>query len=345
MRRPRAKVDGDAYYHVMSRCALQTYLLQDEGGEVKEMFMTILRRAEAFSGVKILNYCIMDNHFHILVFVPKRREVSEELLRERIITLYGQKKAERIFDQWDQLIEDGDKITPEREKAAFRKRMYDISEFMRTFKQRFSMWYRSNHANIEGTIWQGAFHSVLVEGKHDALGTISTYISLNPVRAGMVDDAADYQWSGYGAASKGDKAAKEALLSGYRGNASLEEKWHAYQGMIAAAMIEKVDGEKELKASVERKKGNKKEMKDTGKKEAGKNEAEDKAKLLKMRGIEATKKRERRISRGLAFGSRSFVESVIRESWKKSGMNRSMPLPYCLGDKDKPLFFANRHTA
>ena len=57
MRRARVKAEGEAFYHVMSRCALQQHLLTDD---VKGMFMKILRRAEYFSGVKIVNYCIMD---------------------------------------------------------------------------------------------------------------------------------------------------------------------------------------------------------------------------------------------------------------------------------------------
>ena len=80
MRRARVKVSGGAYYHVMSRCALQKYLLRDP--EVKEMFMKILRRAERFSGVEIANYCVMDNHFHLLVKVPKRQEIVRR--RERV---------------------------------------------------------------------------------------------------------------------------------------------------------------------------------------------------------------------------------------------------------------------
>ena len=38
-----------------------------------------------------------------------------------------------------------------------------------------------------------------------AVRTISAYIDLNPVRAGMLKDPADYRWSSYGEAVGGEK--------------------------------------------------------------------------------------------------------------------------------------------
>ena len=40
---------------------------------------------------------------------------------------------------------------------------------------------------------------------------MASYIDLNPVRAGIVKDPADYRWSGYGEAVAGKKAAREGL--------------------------------------------------------------------------------------------------------------------------------------
>ena len=358
MRKPRAKVDGDAYYHVMSRCALQTYLLAD-GEEVKDMFMRMLRRAEYFSGVKILNYCVMDNHFHLLLFVPKRREVNEAVLRDRVSVLYGKKKAECMFAKWDELEKSGNKAIAEKEKSALRKRMYELSEFMKTFKQRFSLWYCSNHDDMEGTIWQGAFHSVLVEGKHDALGAISTYITLNPVRAGIVKDAGQFAWSGYGAACSGDIMAKDALLLGYANGANQEQKWKAYCAMIKNATAGTAEGKVEREAqknttvdtnSTLLKSGDAggTETSESDVKCGKGNDSKDKSgndggKLL--RGLAATRMRERLISRGLAFGSRKFVEEAIHRAMQQSGGNGTPSHGYCMGEKRTALYFASRHTA
>jgi len=209
MRQARIKKRCEAFYHVTSRCALQAYLFKTDA---KNMFIKMLRRAEVFSGVEIITYCVMDNHFHILVKVPERRDVSETELRGRISILYGDTKANQIFKRWDSLREAENPDLVQKEQAAFKARMYDISEFMKTFKQRFSLWFCANNLQksgeevrrIAGTIWQGRFHSVVVEPTKKALTAVSAYIDLNPVRARIVSDAKAYRWSGYGAAKRGN---------------------------------------------------------------------------------------------------------------------------------------------
>lgn len=47
-----------------------------------------------------------------------------------------------------------------------------------------------------GTLWEGRFKSSLIDAEKYLL-TCQRYIELNPVRAGMVDDPADYKWSSY----------------------------------------------------------------------------------------------------------------------------------------------------
>jgi hypothetical protein len=91
-------------------------------------------------------------------------------------------------------------------------RMGDLSEFMKTVKQRFSIWYNRNHGNRLGTLWADRFKSVLVEGAGNPLQTMAAYIDLNPVRAGIVDDPKNYRFCGYAEAVAGDKLAKQGLL-------------------------------------------------------------------------------------------------------------------------------------
>lgn len=47
-----------------------------------------------------------------------------------------------------------------------------------------------------GTLWEGRYRSTLVDSER-YLMTVSRYIELNPVRAAMVEHAADYPWSSY----------------------------------------------------------------------------------------------------------------------------------------------------
>jgi putative transposase len=91
-------------------------------------------------------------------------------------------------------------------------RMNDVSEFMKIVKQRFSVWFNRTH-NRYGTLWAERFKSVLVENTPKALETVAAYVDLNPVRAGLVDDPAEYRWCGYAEAIGGVQEAREGLTS------------------------------------------------------------------------------------------------------------------------------------
>lgn len=329
----------------MSRCALQQHLLTED---VKVMFMKILRRTEYFSGVKVVNYCVMDNHFHLLLEVPERLDVDDASLDDRITVLYGAKKANSIFHRWKELNDIGSQMVVEKERDAFRKRMFDLSEFMKTFKQRFSLWYCTNHGNLEGTIWQGPFHSVLVEGQHDALAAISAYITLNPVRAGIVENARDYAWSGYGAAANGDRAAKIALLSAYGGSAANAAKWNAYKAMI---MMATTGHEAEIGRVPEKTRtSNTRSAKPTASRIVGNGNSKAVPSEISDDGngqiqtLIVMRRRERKVSRGVAFGSKGFVTGVIRKASQTEEV-LTYPQAFCVGERNAPLYCAGRRGA
>ena len=81
--------------------------------------------------------------------------------------------------------------------------MNDLSEFMKTFLQRFTRWFNRTHKR-RGTLWEARYKSVIIESGL-AARTLAGYIDLNPVRAGLVEDPADYPWSSYGEAVFGKK--------------------------------------------------------------------------------------------------------------------------------------------
>jgi len=98
------------------------------------------------------------------------------------------------------------------ELEKLRRRMYDISGFMKTLKQRYSMSYNGRH-DRDGTLWCSRFRSVLVEGRPNALSTMAAYIDLNAVRAGLVDDPKDYRFCGYAEAVAGDRRSLAGLAA------------------------------------------------------------------------------------------------------------------------------------
>ncbi len=75
--------------------------------------------------------------------------------------------------------------------ARFTYRMHDLSQFMKTFTQRYTQWHNRTHRRT-GRLWEDRFKSVIVEDGA-ACRTMAAYIDLNPVRAGMVKDPAEYR--------------------------------------------------------------------------------------------------------------------------------------------------------
>ncbi|MFP4203103.1 MAG: transposase, partial [Opitutales bacterium] len=61
-----ARIRGAFTYHCMSRIAGGEHLL---GDAEKEVLRNLMWRVRDFCGVRILTYCLMSNHFHVLVDV------------------------------------------------------------------------------------------------------------------------------------------------------------------------------------------------------------------------------------------------------------------------------------
>ena len=76
-----------------------------------------------------------------------------------------------------------------------------VSTLMQGLGRRYVRYINDRYSRT-GTLWEGRFKSCLVAGE-DYLLTCMRYIELNPVRAGMVADPADYPWSSHHATAHG----------------------------------------------------------------------------------------------------------------------------------------------
>ena len=82
MRTRRMKIGGAvAVYHCMTRTVNGEMLFKDRE---KEMLRKMLWQVADFSGVEILTYCIMSNHFR----VPEPEKLSDKELLRRYKVLY-----------------------------------------------------------------------------------------------------------------------------------------------------------------------------------------------------------------------------------------------------------------
>ena len=291
----RLKESGGAYYHLVSRCALQHFLFSDDE---KSAFVAMFRRVAAFSGIDVLTHCVMSNHYHLLVRVPPPQLVSETELLARVAILYGNARAKEMRLRWTDYRKQGHQDLLEAEQDRLRKRMYDISPFMKSLNQRFSVWYRAHHDGHKGTLWESRFGSTLVEGS-GSLAAVAAYIDLNPVRAGIVSDPKDYAFSGFGAAMAGDTAALDGLTRIYGASAkNIEKVLDAYRGLLYMKGSSDIDP-------------------DTVKKELSPREKPSLPQLLR--------KKLRAMTHGLAIGSKTFTAGIFDQHRDIFSQNRRHP--------------------
>ena len=78
-------------------------------------------------------------------------------------------------------------ITPSRHDGCAR--------LMRNLGQRYVQYFNRRYKHT-GTLWEGRFHSCLVESAQYVVAC-HRYVERNPVRAGMVRSACDYPWSSH----------------------------------------------------------------------------------------------------------------------------------------------------
>ena len=209
MRMRRMVAEGVGYYHVISRIAGQQFLVDDQE---KDVLMRLMFDAAVFSGVEILTFALMDNHFHMLVKVPLAHEVDDVELVGKMRVLYGDTKTDRILGEWEAWERRGLAFKVDDAKAALRRRMFDLSQFCKTLKETYSMSYNFRHAHV-GTIWGSRFKSILLSPDYKTLMTVGSYIDLNPVRAEIVEEPGEYRWSGYGTAIRGNMLSRNGICA------------------------------------------------------------------------------------------------------------------------------------
>ncbi len=200
------------YFHVLSRVVDRRFVFEEEE---REFFKGLLRQVEAFSGVEVITWTMLSNHFHIVVHIPdKVEQLPEDIFWDRLQALYSRDEIQEIRETMKLI----PKMTPglagqhllRDYRMRFIRRMHDLSEFMKTLVQRFTLWFNKRHQRV-GRLWESRFKSVLIEGDWDPLMCVATYVDLNAVRAGMVADPKDYRWCGYAEAVAGKQPARRGL--------------------------------------------------------------------------------------------------------------------------------------
>jgi len=141
MARPLRIEYPDAIYHVISRGIRKDNIYYEN--KDKDKFLYKLKETKEKYNLKIFSYCLMENHYHLLIRTPKS----------------------------------------------------NLTKAMHYLNASYTNWFKSKH-EIVGPIFQGRYKSILVEDESYLL-TLSSYIHLNPLRAGMVEYLKDYKYNSY----------------------------------------------------------------------------------------------------------------------------------------------------
>lgn len=207
MRYPRIKLNPDttpAYYHLIAKTVNGEFLFHDgEKDRLRKHLWLVAERC----GIQVLTYELMTNHFHLVVYVPRKEPLSDEELLRRYGLLHPRHVAWESgqLDRIERMLAAGGDEAQAWRTAELRK-MNDISEFMKLLKQRYSLWFNRNHDRF-GTLWYDRFKSVLLEAGR-AVRRCMAYVNTNAVRARICQDPTTYPFSAYTEALAGSQRAR-----------------------------------------------------------------------------------------------------------------------------------------
>ena len=143
MARPLRLEFAHALYHVTSRGDRREDIYQDDAD--RQAWLAVLAKVCKRFNWTVHAYCLMSNHYHLLVETPDA----------------------------------------------------NLSAGMRQLNGVYTQLSNRTHGRV-GHVFQGRFKAILVDKDHYLL-ELARYVVLNPVRAGMVQDPAQWPWSSYSA--------------------------------------------------------------------------------------------------------------------------------------------------
>lgn len=228
--------DHDTVHHLVSRIAHRVYFLKDEE---RNDFIEMMRRTAEFCGIELIGWCIMTNHFHILAYLPQRKDLSEEEVLYRYGILKGGKAKEEMlqsFAEWRRQDAAGEKRVEEW-LLKIQRRMYDVSSYMKILKQWFTVEYNRRYSH-KGTLWESAYFDKVVSPNDRGVQKCLGYIHLNPIRSASTTRYDGYVWSSYAAFCRGDAVATKGMIIAYGENLSHSEIICKHEKLLDALLEE-----------------------------------------------------------------------------------------------------------
>ncbi|MBU1043785.1 MAG: transposase [Candidatus Omnitrophica bacterium] len=191
MTRPlRIEYEG-AVYHVTARGNAKAPIFDDDKDRL--IFCKILSETKKKYNVIYHAYCLMGNHYHLVVETPEA----------------------------------------------------NLSKAMRNINGIYTQDYNRKHKRV-GHVFQGRYKAVLID-REEYLLEVIRYINLNPVRAGLVKNPKEWEWSSFcgtaGIVSKVDFLDTDWILENFGRDKELAQKQYiefVKAGIEGKSLVEKI---------------------------------------------------------------------------------------------------------
>ena len=182
-RTARWKVTGvEAWYHVYARIAGHRGEFPLSQAAVTRKLMEILEHFTTIYFCQVAAFAVMGNHYHLVLRFDPEGPVPRPELEARARLMYPGTRFDFVTGCWN-----------EEDWERYRRRLFDLSEYMRNVQAAFARWYNASFER-RGRFWADRFKSVCL-GDMQAVLDCMLYVELNPVRAGLVERPEEWEGS------------------------------------------------------------------------------------------------------------------------------------------------------
>jgi REP element-mobilizing transposase RayT len=199
-RKSQISLVDTSYYHCVSRCVRRSFLcgVDKYSGQNYEhrrewVEQRLLFLSSVFS-IDIAAYAVMSNHCHVVMYVDK--DQADEWSQDDVLARWNKLHKGTLITQKytrQEVLTKSEGIVFDETIEVYRKRLYDISWFMRNLNE-----HIAREANKEdkctGRFWEGRFKSQALLDEAAVLACMA-YVDLNPIRAKMANTPEDSKYT------------------------------------------------------------------------------------------------------------------------------------------------------